>query len=346
MKYIKIENIVKKFENVKVLNGLNLEIQRGELFVILGPSGCGKSTLLRMIAGLEWPDEGMIYIGDKIVTKGENILVLPDKRSIGMVFQDLALWPHMTSLENVSFCIKNQSTKRLRLEKARDFLGLLGIARLSDYYPHQLSGGQKQLVALARALAIEPKILLLDEPLASLDPHLKEGVMEKILFTHRKLNITIVYVTHDQREAFSLANRIAIMHQGKFEQVGDSRELYQRPQSLFVASFLGQRNFFKAKVVDDGVIETPLGLIKIPFSGIGNGDSLMVMISPEEITLADEGTIKGEIEQQTFLGDGYLLTVGLGSTKVLVRSSEPLSLGSIVTLKLLSTDSIRLFSFT
>lgn len=241
MKYIKIEKVVKIFGTIKVLDELDLEIQRGELFVILGPTGCGKSTLLRIIAGLEWPDGGVIYIGDEVVTRGKNISVPPDKRSIGMVFQDLALWPHMTSLENVYFCIKNPAPKKLRMEKARYFLGLMGITRFSDHYPHHLSGGQRQLVALARSLAVEPRILLLDEPLASLDPHLKEEVIEKILFIHRKLDITMVYVTHDQREAFSLANRIAIMYQGEIEQVGDVKELYQRPQSLFVANFLGQK---------------------------------------------------------------------------------------------------------
>lgn len=238
MASLSIMGISKSFGNTQILTDISLEIESGEFFFLLGPSGCGKSTLLRIIAGLERADRGSIWIDGAPIDD-----VPPQSRGIGMVFQSYALWPHMTVAQNVGFGLANlplsrQEQKR-RVEEALELVRMPGFG---DRYPHEISGGQQQRVALARALAMRPRIILLDEPLSNLDAALRHEIREELSSIHKTLQTTMIYVTHDQEDALSLANRIAILNRGRVEQLGGAREVYEHPSSTFVANFLGKAN--------------------------------------------------------------------------------------------------------
>jgi len=256
---IHIENLVKRFGDAEAVAGLSLEIKPGELFFLLGPSGCGKTTLLRMIAGLETPTAGRIRFGDRDVTN------LPaNKRKIGMVFQSYALWPHMTVAENVAFGLKVRKIPGPeREQRVREALAAVQMDAFAERRPGQLSGGQQQRVALARALVVKPDVLLLDEPLSNLDAALRIEMRREIRRLCRATGITSVYVTHDQEEALSMADRMAVLRLGKLMQIGAPRELYANPASRFVAGFLGESNFIPGVVrsVENGrlVVETKAG---------------------------------------------------------------------------------------
>lgn len=236
--FIELRNITKRFGDIMALDRVSLKIAAGECFALLGPSGCGKTTLLRLVAGLDEPDYGEITINNKKVCGPKNIIP-PHKRSVGMVFQDLALWPHMTVKENIAFGLKGQKLKRGEIEeKAEDVLKTVSLNGQIGYHPHMLSGGERQRVALARAIVLRPEILLMDEPLSSLDPFLKEEIQELIIQVKERFNTTLVYVTHDQVEAVSLADRIAVMKDGMIEQIGTKEELEREPKTEFVKRFL------------------------------------------------------------------------------------------------------------
>jgi len=236
---IELRNTVKYFDNVKALDEISFQVEAGECFALLGPSGCGKTTTLRLIAGLEEPSRGEIFINNQKVCGPKNI-VPPHERRVGMVFQDLALWPHMTVKENIAFGLKAQKLKKTEIEKTvRNILNTVSLNGQGVFHPHMLSGGEKQRVALARAIVLKPEILLLDEPLSSLDPLLKEEIQELIIQIQHKLNTTLVYVTHDQKEAAAMADRIAVMKDGRIEQIGTLEELYSKPKTEFVKKFMG-----------------------------------------------------------------------------------------------------------
>ena len=245
MTNVKIKKICKAFGALQVINNAELEIAAGELFFLLGPSGCGKTTLLRIIAGLAEPDSGEIFFNGKNITNVPTHL-----RNTGMVFQNYALWPHMTVGENICFGLDvRKLPKEEKINRVKNALELVHLPGCEGRYPHQLSGGQQQRVALARALVIEPDVVLLDEPLSNLDAGLREEMRREIKQIHNKLGITMIFVTHDQKEAMAMASRIAVMHKGGFEQVGSPDEIYQNPESEFVAKFIGDTNFI------DGVVE-------------------------------------------------------------------------------------------
>lgn len=291
---------------VKAVDHANLVIDPGEIFFLLGPSGCGKTTLLRMIAGFIQPTSGTIHFNERDVTR-----VSPNKRNAGMVFQSYALWPHMTALGNVSFGLKvRKLNQEIRNARAREALQDVQLQPLADRKPGELSGGQQQRVALARALVIRPDVLLLDEPLSNLDARLRSDLREEIRRICKDAGITTVYVTHDQKEALSIADRIAVMRDGKIVQAGTPMELYRRPTSIFTASFLGETNLISGSI--DLILEqsglatvsTPIGLIQGQLvSSAKVGQAATVSIRPEHLKALADGQIRCEVVSTSYLGD-------------------------------------------
>jgi iron(III) transport system ATP-binding protein len=243
MTAVEVRNLVKEFKGTRAIDHVSLHIESGEIVCLLGPSGCGKTTTLRCIAGLEQPTSGEIQIGEQLVVSAQGS-VPPEKRDIGLVFQSYALWPHMTVFGNVALGLELRKRPKAEIhERVHQALNVLELTGLDHRYPSQLSGGQQQRVALARAIAIEPKVLLFDEPLSNLDAKIRERVRLELHDLLKRLGITSVYVTHDQGEAMAIGDRIVLMNQGKIEQQGDARTLYERPVTRFAADFIGWANF-------------------------------------------------------------------------------------------------------
>ncbi len=311
---VRLENVVKRFGKVVAMDHVTLTINHGEFFSFLGPSGCGKTTTLRVIAGLEWSDEGRVYFDDQDVTD-----LPPYKRNTGMVFQNYALWPHMTVYDNVAYGLKIRKLPKDEIRRrVKEVLELVRLTGLENRYPTQLSGGQQQRVALARALVIEPKVLLLDEPLSNLDAKLRIEMREEIKKIQRKLGITTIYVTHDQEEAMVISDRIAVLNQGKVMQVGTPQELYSRPKNLFVATFLGRYTIFKgvaSEVGSDGVVIVKSGNLVIkgvppaPDVKVRSGQGVVVIIRPHSFKLTPPKTpynvIEGVIDWLFYMGPHY-----------------------------------------
>jgi ABC-type Fe3+/spermidine/putrescine transport system ATPase subunit len=271
---------------VTAVDGVSLDVGDGELFTLLGPSGCGKTTLLRLLAGFSRPEAGEIWFG------GRRVDALPPyERNIGMVFQNYALWPHMTVRDNVAYGLRVRRLSAAAIEeRLRAGLAKVNLETLEDRYPGQLSGGQQQRVALARALVLNPDILLLDEPLSNLDAKIRVQVRTEIRTLQRALGITTIYVTHDQEEALSLSDRVAVMREGHVLQVAPPKELYERPRTRFVADFVGINNIIpgvtQARRGEWLGVETPLGLMQArPEDGLARGDRCVLAIRPENITL-------------------------------------------------------------
>ena len=283
---IVIERLTKRFGEKTVLDGIDLRIAAGELFFLLGPSGCGKTTLLRAVAGLNEPDAGRILAGDRDVTR-----LPPHRRDMGMVFQSYALWPHMTLRENVAFGLEMRSVKKADIRRrAMRALEMVRMTDRADHKPNELSGGQQQRVALARALVIRPQCLLLDEPLSNLDAKLRLEMRAEIRRICKQAGLTAIYVTHDQKESLSIADRLAILDKGLIRQCGKPQEVYLRPNSRFVANFIGETNFLDGTVqrVFDGrwEIGTPIGTITStvqPLEPVRAGDKVTLSLRPETI---------------------------------------------------------------
>lgn len=286
---INIKNLVKNFGAVKALNNVSLDIQPGELFFLLGPSGCGKTTLLRHIAGFYIPDEGNIFIDNEDVTK-----LPPHKRDTGMVFQSYALWPHMTLAENVAFGLKMRKVPAADIKRrVAEALDIVKMGDKAERKPNQLSGGQQQRVALARALVVQPRCLLLDEPLSNLDAKLRLEMRIEIRRICKEAGLTAVYVTHDQKEALSIADRLAIMRDGVIEQIGTPLEVFRKPVNSFVASFIGETNFL-----------TP-NFFGAAFTS--KAETKLLSVRPETIRFdklnADDIELKGTIHGTVYLGE-------------------------------------------
>lgn len=291
---VSFDNISKRFGKTLAVDGVSLDIKAGELFFLLGPSGCGKTTCLRMCAGFEQPDAGVLRFGERDMTR-----VPPHKRNAGMVFQNYALWPHLTVKGNVEYGLKVRRTPKPEREKrVREALEMVQLENLAERYPSQMSGGQQQRVALARALIIRPDVLLLDEPLSNLDAQLRLELRAEIKNLHAQSGATALYVTHDQEEALSIADRIAVLKDGVLMQVGAPRDLYRRPNSKFVAEFLGEMNFlpgtFKSQAEEYSVVETPLGDIRAARSEkiIETGREVWCAIRPESWQVCAPGEAK------------------------------------------------------
>ena len=289
---VQLQNVVKLFDDVRAVDDVTLDIKKGELFFLLGPSGCGKTTCLRTVAGFYQPDSGNLYFDDRLMND-----VPPHKRNTGMVFQNYALWPHMSVYENVEYGLAvRKQNKSERKERVEEVLEIVRMAEYAHRTANQLSGGQQQRIALARALVIKPDVLLLDEPLSNLDAKLRLEMRQEIKRIHLESSITAVYVTHDQEEALSLADRIAVMNNGKIVQVGSPREIYNYPNSRFVADFIGETNFINGRLTDIegqlGTVESDIGSIQsININNkIAVGESTLCSIRPGSISVADSPT--------------------------------------------------------
>jgi spermidine/putrescine ABC transporter ATP-binding subunit len=322
---IELRNVTKCYGDIVANDHINLRIRRGELMTLLGPSGCGKTTALRCITGHNTPDEGRVYID------GEDVTDLPThKRELGMVFQNFALFPHMTVYENVEFPLMiRRLPKAERHEKVTEALRLIHLDGYEEHYPRQLSGGQQQRVGLARALVYRPKVLLLDEPLSNLDAKLREEMRFEIRELIDRLGITAVYVTHDQAEALALSDRVAVMHAGRLEQVGTPDEIYDRPQSRFVADFIGLSDFLEGRVTEvdraNGTATVAVEGLRIDVATTPEmpvGQEVLLFVRPNDIDLlpathpAGSNVFDAAVALMTYLGDriDYRIAVAGGPT--------------------------------
>ncbi len=301
---ISITGLTKRFGHVVAVDEVSLDVGQGHTFALLGPSGCGKTTLLRLIAGFERSDAGSIRIGKREV-EGPHQHVPPEKRRVGMVFQDYALFPHMQVSDNVAFGLRNGDRKR----RAAELLDIVGLAGLGSRMPHELSGGQQQRVALARTLAAEPEVVLLDEPFSNLDPTLRQRLRSEVRQVLESLEITAIFVTHDQEEALSVSERVAIMMDGRIHQVGRPEEVYAMPTSRRVAEFLGDANFLPGQG-DGGYVRFELGRVRAEDDTSGEVD---VMVRPESLTLSAEDGLPVEVIHSEYFGHDQLITVRLPS---------------------------------
>ncbi|HZS77047.1 MAG TPA: ABC transporter ATP-binding protein [Ktedonobacteraceae bacterium] len=312
MAFLELEDLTKYFGRVTAVDHVNLMVEQGEFLTLLGPSGCGKTTILRMIAGFETPSEGTILLDNEDITHRAA-----SKRPMGMVFQSYALFPHMTAEQNVAFGmnIKKQSKEVIK-QRCAELLELVGLADKGRSYPHQLSGGQQQRIALARALAVEPKVLLLDEPLSALDAKVRVTLRNEIRRIQQRLKMTAIYVTHDQEEALAISDRIAVMAKGRIEQLDHPEEIYSNPRTIFAASFVGTSNQFTGVLTSaaEGLFQSGEQTLHVPPPNQHDGERMLVLVRPEEVTLTaasaenEQGlnsrgnSIRGEIELRTFLG--------------------------------------------
>lgn len=321
---IELRGLEKRFGAVEAVRGLSLEVERGELVALVGPSGCGKTTLLRMIAGFERPSAGDILFDGHSVLHDE-----PERRRVGIVFQDYALFPHMTVARNIAYGLRfrprmEKSARALRVE---ELLSMVGLSGYGGRAPHELSAGQQQRVALARALAPSPDVLLLDEPMSALDALLRDELRGQVRRVQKQLGITTVHVTHDQEEAVAIADRVAVLRNGRLEQAGRADEIYFRPRTEFVARFVGRGNLLSGRVVapgDQGLIVEldERNRIEVPANGTRYqpGDRVNLLLRPDRISAGGTGTtrIRGRIEGVEFLGEVSRLRVSLTRELLLV----------------------------
>lgn len=337
MTRVSLKGVTKRFGIIYAVRDVDLEVGEGELFTLLGPSGCGKTTALRVIAGFEYPDSGRVYFD------GEDVTYLkPYDRGTAMVFQNYALWPHMSVFDNVAYGLKIKKLPKDEIRKrVMEILDLVGLRGLEERFPLQLSGGQQQRVALARALVVEPKVLLLDEPLSNLDAKLRIRMREEIKRIQKSLRITTVYVTHDQEEAMSISDKVAVINQGRILQVGTPYDIYFRPKNLFVATFIGKSTLLYGRVckvdsdrvtVDvDGrvrVVGIPAGDLRFKY-----GDEVVMVVKPEDFKIeppeGQHNVIEGVVEFSMFLGSSTQLRVSVGrqNLKVLVDPKDEVKPG-------------------
>ena len=321
MSFLTLTGIQKSYGPNQVVKNFDLVVERGEFVTFLGPSGCGKTTTLRMIAGFEQPSRGAIHINGRDVTG-----IRANKRAIGMVFQSYALFPNMTVAENIGFGLKIAGKPATEIKlRVEEMLAMIKLPSLATRYPDQLSGGQQQRVSLARALAPSPQILLLDEPLSALDARIRVSLREEIRALQKRLGITTIFVTHDQEEALSMSDRIAVMNEGSLEQVGSPAQIYNRPETRFVASFIGTLNLLQGDVVDieAGVVRVGDRLVSAshPIKGGRVGERRALALRPEAVRLgpAIDGanSLSGVLEDVTFLGAVVRLQLRVGETRVL-----------------------------
>ncbi len=339
---LEIRNLMKTYRdkktNVQAIQGINLSVAEGEFLVLLGSSGCGKTTTLRAIAGLEFPDDGEIRIdGSVVYSSKDRIAVSPERRPISMVFQSYAIWPHMNVYENIAFPLRSgvrRVEKGIMHQRIMEVLEVLGLESMADRPVTTLSGGQQQRVALARAIALQPKVLLMDEPLSNLDFKLRARLRIELKELMQRLNLTTIYVTHDQTEALEMGDRIAVMHRGKIEQLADPRTIYESPATEYVARFIGDMNFISGTVkeinADKVLLQTAESMLTAMIRGGGSpaaGDRWLLGIRPEDIRIQQEpfihsgsaNVLKGTVISSQYLGDINLYRVAVNEIVLLVK---------------------------
>ena len=327
---VKFDNIWVKFGSFVAARDVNIHIQEGEFYTILGPSGCGKTTLLRCVSGFLNPSEGNIFIG------GNNMAGIgPNRRPTALIFQNLALFPLMSVRDNITFALEVKGvSKKERLKKGNELLELIALPREGDKFVSELSGGQKQRVAIARALAAEPEVLLLDEPLSALDLRLRQHMRTELREIQQRVGITFIYITHDQGEALTMSDHVAVMNEGLIDQVGEGTTIYDQPVSAFVASFVGENNMFRGKAIevnqDYTVVETDQGPIrarspKTENAALAKGDAAFVFIRPESLKFAASGEfenrVKADIVQSEFEGNFWQVYFKLPDSRETIKLS-------------------------
>jgi iron(III) transport system ATP-binding protein len=322
MELLRLSHLTKRYapDGPPAVNGLSLEVAQGEILALLGPSGCGKTTTLRLIAGFETPDGGTVSIRGQVVA-GEGRTVPPEERGVGIVFQDYALFPHLTVGDNVRFGL-HRLDRAARTRRAREVLELVGLPGFFDRYPHELSGGQQQRVAVARALAPAPALMLLDEPFSNLDADLRAQMRDEVEKILRNTDTTAVFVTHDQEEAFTLADRVGVLNAGQIEQLATPEDIYHHPASQFVAEFVGAADFVPGLVTREGIV-TELGVFG-NVEELSPGDRVQVMIRPDDISFEPHRDGAGVVVRRYFRGSETLYCIRLPSGRR-VHSSQPSS---------------------
>lgn len=343
MSRVILKKVKKSFGDFVALHELDLDIQEGEFLTLLGPSGCGKTTTLRLVAGFIEPTNGSILLGDQDVTQ-----VAPQHREIGMVFQDYALFPHMTIADNIGFGLKERRYPKNDInERVRELLDLIRLPEVHDRYPAEVSGGQQQRIAVARAVAYPPKVLLMDEPLGALDLKLRETMQIELRRIQQELAITTIYVTHDQIEAMNMSDRIVVMNAGRIEQMGGAEDIYNFPKTRFVADFVGQINLFDAVIKKETPEYLLVGIanteIRAPLPSVKMEGEISVGVRPEHINLVDtaepastSNSLTGTLVGRTFTGNLTRLFIDVGLDKPVVVETNPQNapstIGSNVTL--------------
>ena len=343
MASVELRGLTKHYDSTAVVDDVSLHIEHGSLVCLLGPSGCGKTTTLRLIAGFVEPTAGEIHVGKRLVSSPGRTLP-PEQRNMSMIFQSYALWPHMTVAENIAYGLKLRKQDRDTVaRKLNAILTTTRLASLADRYPGELSGGQQQRVALARALVVEPETLLLDEPLSNLDANLREEMRFEVRRLHDEYRYTTVYVTHDQAEAMTTADVIAVMNMGKIEQAGSPEEIYERPRSEFVARFIGSSNVVSGKNLDESRISFAGTPLRCAGAKLTAGGTTAVSIRQHAILLRaakpqqTENVVPAKVVRQVFLGDSrdYMVEVADGTQlRVVTSAEESVPKGSAVWLEL------------
>ena len=330
MASVELRGLTKRFGSLAVVDDVSLRIDHGQLVCLLGPSGCGKTTTLRLIAGFLEPSEGEIHVGDRLVSSKLRTLP-PEQRKMSMIFQSYALWPHMTVTENIVYGLRLRKIDRATIAKKLDvILKATKLEILAQRYPGELSGGQQQRVALARALIVEPETLLLDEPLSNLDANLREEMRFEIRRLHDEYRYTTVYVTHDQSEAMTTADLIAVMNAGKIDQLGTPEDIYDRPQSEFVARFIGASNVIKGTARDDNHVVFGGTTLQVVGAKLSRGKSAAVAIRQHDIQLStqapqpSQNAVRATVTRQVFLGASrdYMVETADGTTLRVVTATE------------------------
>jgi len=331
-----IKDLTKRYGDVAAVEGLNLQIKPGELVALLGPSGCGKTTTLRLMAGFLRPDAGEIWVGDRCLSSPATV-VPPERRRMAMIFQSYALWPHMTVAQNVVYGLrlKKGMPKADRERRVKEILRVVQLAGFESRYPGELSGGQQQRVAVARALVVEPEILLLDEPLSNLDANLREEMRFEIRRLHEAFGITTLYVTHDQAEAMVISDRIGVIHKGGVVQLGTTEELFEQPRTRFVAEFIGKTNLVEGVAAEPGVVTRGDLRLRVASADMKPGVAVTVSIRPHQIGLTrahdltqprrgtGENLLQGAIQRVSYLGDEADYQVRVEGSDVILRVAGP-----------------------
>jgi iron(III) transport system ATP-binding protein len=327
---VSLRTLTRRYGDVAAVDDLSLEVKPGELVALLGPSGCGKTTTLRLVAGFLAPEAGEIWVGDRCLSSARTV-VPPERRRMAMIFQSYALWPHMTVAQNVGYGLrfKGELSRADRQRRVTEMLRVVQLAGYEARYPGELSGGQQQRVAVARALVVEPEILLLDEPLSNLDANLREEMRFEIRRLHEKFGITTLYVTHDQAEAMVISDRIAVLERGRVVQLGTADEVFLAPRTRFVAEFIGRTNLLDGIAMGPDLVAHGRLRLRVGGGTLVPGARVAVSIRPHDIALGDAppgaNALRGTVQRASFLGDGVDYQVQVADSDVVLRVAAPVS---------------------